>query len=108
MKMEKQIMITLGIALVIIAFAGGFVEIQTAYEELPLSQTKNVIASRVVWPWYERWSTSWVPARSSQYSVRTIQTFRGYGLLPEPTTKGGLILDNLELLMAVPKAKGMD
>jgi hypothetical protein len=89
--MKKQIKIGILVA-VVLTFAGGFVEIQTASESLPGKPTR-IIARRVVWPWANRKSMAWVPNRSTEEACRSVGFAKAYGLLPKMSE---LVLDRQE------------
>ena len=102
--MRRRIIVAI-VALVALAVVGGLIQIQRAYEHFPVTDKTTVIARRVLWPWLERYDTSWVPPRSSNQSARTVESARMYGLHKLPTKTSGLILDSLEIV-TMPKRNG--
>ena len=92
--MEARITILAALVLTV-AVVGGFVEVETAYEIFPAEGRTVVTAQRILWPWRDRWDTSWVPARSGNRSARTVDAARMYGLLP---LRPGMNLDSLEMV----------
>ncbi len=104
MKAKLTIM---GIVLLGAVISGGFIKVQTAYELFPVEERTIVIAQRVLWPWRDRWDTSWVPPRSIGPSVRIVQAVRMYGLSRLPTKTDGLILDSLEIVGVTQRTNDM-
>ena len=99
--MKKKIMLFI-MVLVALVVAGSFIQIQTAYEHFPVEERTAIIAYRILWPWQERYSTSWVPARTSMQSARTTESTRMYGFLKTHD----LVLDSLEISVSKPKTNG--